>query len=91
MPDHQLSYAVKTAVPFGVTRDLPHGPDDLQWVANSVTLIYGEEDAVLIDTFTSIDQNAELVEWVASIRQEPHTRLHHTRPRRSFLRDRTTP
>jgi len=66
MPDNQLNYAVKTAVRQGVTRDLPHGPDDLQWVANSVTLIYGERDAVLVDTFTSIDQNAELVEWVAS-------------------------
>jgi glyoxylase-like metal-dependent hydrolase (beta-lactamase superfamily II) len=65
-PAHQLNYAVKTAVRQGVTRDLPHGPDDLQWVANSVTLIYGERDAVLVDTFTSIDQNTELVEWVKS-------------------------
>jgi glyoxylase-like metal-dependent hydrolase (beta-lactamase superfamily II) len=63
---NQLSYAVHTAVRQGVTRDLPHGPEDLQWVANSVTLVYGERDAVLIDTFTSIDQNAELVEWVKS-------------------------
>jgi glyoxylase-like metal-dependent hydrolase (beta-lactamase superfamily II) len=65
-PTDQLSYAVQTAVRQGVTRDLPHGPDDLQWVANSVTLVYGERDAVLVDTFTSIDQNAELVEWVKS-------------------------
>jgi glyoxylase-like metal-dependent hydrolase (beta-lactamase superfamily II) len=65
-PAGQLSYAVQTAVRQGVTRDLPHGPDDLQWVANSVTLLYGERDAVLVDTFTSIDQNAELVEWVKS-------------------------
>ncbi len=61
-----LSYAVNTATRAGVTRDLPHGPEDLQWVANSVTLVYGERDAVLVDTFTSIDQNAELVEWVRS-------------------------
>jgi glyoxylase-like metal-dependent hydrolase (beta-lactamase superfamily II) len=65
-PTDRLSYAVQTAVRQGVTRDLPHGPDDLQWVANSVTLVYGERDAVLVDTFTSIDQNAELVEWVKS-------------------------
>jgi glyoxylase-like metal-dependent hydrolase (beta-lactamase superfamily II) len=65
-PTDPLSYAVQTAVRQGVTRDLPHGPDDLQWVANSVTLISGERDAVLVDTFTSIDQNAELVEWVKS-------------------------
>ncbi len=49
-----LSYAVKTAVRKGVTRDLPHGLENLQWVSNSATLIYGEKDAVLVDTFTSI-------------------------------------
>jgi glyoxylase-like metal-dependent hydrolase (beta-lactamase superfamily II) len=61
-----LAYAVRTATRQGVTRDLPHGPQDLQWVANSATLIYGEHDAVLVDTYTSIDQNAELVDWVKS-------------------------
>lgn len=61
-----LSYAVATATRQGVTRDIPHGPEDLQWVANSATLIYGERDAVLVDTFTSIEQNAELVQWVRS-------------------------
>jgi glyoxylase-like metal-dependent hydrolase (beta-lactamase superfamily II) len=61
-----LSYAVKTAKRPGVTRDLPHGPEDLQWVANTATLIYGEHDAVLVDTFTTIQQNAELVEWMRS-------------------------
>jgi glyoxylase-like metal-dependent hydrolase (beta-lactamase superfamily II) len=61
-----LSYAVKTATRQGVTRDLPHGPEDLLWVANSATLIYGARDAVLVDTFTTIDQNAELVDWVKS-------------------------
>ncbi len=62
----ELSYAVATATRKGVTRDLPHGPEDLQWVANSATLIYGDHDAVLIDTFTSISQNDELVKWVKS-------------------------
>jgi glyoxylase-like metal-dependent hydrolase (beta-lactamase superfamily II) len=67
MPESTLlSYAVHTATREGVTRDLPHGPEDLQWVANTATLIYGERDAVLVDTFTSIEQNAELVEWVRS-------------------------
>ncbi len=66
-PDNPgLRYAVLTAQRAGLTRDLPHGPDDLQWVANTATLIYGERDAVLVDTFTSIQQNAELVEWVSS-------------------------
>jgi glyoxylase-like metal-dependent hydrolase (beta-lactamase superfamily II) len=61
-----LQYAVKTAQRPGVTRDLPYGPDDLLWVANSSTLVYGGDDAVLVDTFTSTEQNAELVDWVKS-------------------------
>jgi glyoxylase-like metal-dependent hydrolase (beta-lactamase superfamily II) len=59
-----LRYAVRTAQRPGLMRDLPYGPEDLQWVANSATLLYGAEDAVLVDTFTSIGQNAELVDWV---------------------------
>jgi glyoxylase-like metal-dependent hydrolase (beta-lactamase superfamily II) len=66
MFDSTLAYAVHTATRQGVTRDLPHGPEDLQWVANSATLIYGDQDAVLVDTYTSIEQNAELVQWVRS-------------------------
>ncbi|MFI5891120.1 MBL fold metallo-hydrolase [Actinoplanes sp. NPDC051513] len=61
-----FTYAVRTATRQGLTRDLPHGPEDLQWVVNSATLIYGEHDAALVDTYTSIDQNAELVDWVKS-------------------------
>src|SRR5262249_30433867 len=66
MSDSTLAYAVRTATRQGVTRDLPHGPEDLQWVANSATLIYGDQDAVLVDTYTSIEQNAELARWVRS-------------------------
>src|SRR6516225_126264 len=66
MSDSTLEYAVQTATRQGVTRDLPHGPEDLQWVANSATLIYGDHDAVLVDTYTSIEQNAELAQWVRS-------------------------
>ena len=65
-PESLLSYAVKAVTRPGVTRDLPHGPEDLLWVANTSTLIYGESDAVLVDTFTTIEQNDELVEWVKS-------------------------
>ena len=61
-----LAYAVRTATRQGLTRDLPHGPDDLQWVANTATLIHGDHNAVLVDTYTSIEQNAELVQWVKS-------------------------
>jgi glyoxylase-like metal-dependent hydrolase (beta-lactamase superfamily II) len=64
--NRDLNYAVKTARRAGLTRDLPYGPEDLQWVANSATLVYGRYDAVLVDTFTSIEQNDELVDWVSS-------------------------
>ncbi|MFI1912342.1 MBL fold metallo-hydrolase [Nocardia sp. NPDC020380] len=48
----------------GLTRDLPPGKEDLQWVVNTATLIYDDTDAVLVDTFTTVDQNQELVDWV---------------------------
>jgi glyoxylase-like metal-dependent hydrolase (beta-lactamase superfamily II) len=61
-----LRYAVSTARRAGLTRDLPYGPQDLQWVANTATLVYGERHAVLVDTYAPVDQNAELVDWVRS-------------------------
>jgi glyoxylase-like metal-dependent hydrolase (beta-lactamase superfamily II) len=52
----------------GLTRDLPAVGDtqDLAWVANTATLVMGARDAVLVDTFATIEQNDRLVEWVAS-------------------------
>ena len=45
----------------GLTRDMPAGDnEDLRWVANSVTLIYGDHDAVLVDTFLTIEENERL-------------------------------
>jgi glyoxylase-like metal-dependent hydrolase (beta-lactamase superfamily II) len=49
----------------GLTRDLPPGDnEDLRWVTNSSTLIFGDRDAVLVDTFTTIEQNETLIQWV---------------------------
>lgn len=48
----------------GLTRDLPAGKEDLQWVVNTATLIYDDDDAVLVDTFTTVEQNQQLVDWV---------------------------
>ena len=48
----------------GITRDLPSGTESLQWVTNTATLIYGEHDAVVVDTFATIDQNQQLVDWI---------------------------
>ncbi|MDX6232118.1 MAG: hypothetical protein QOH68_1093 [Nocardioidaceae bacterium] len=61
-----LNFEVLVKKRPSLTRDLPYGPEDLQWVTNTATLIYGEQDAILIDTFTTTTQNAELVDWVAS-------------------------
>jgi glyoxylase-like metal-dependent hydrolase (beta-lactamase superfamily II) len=51
----------------GLTRDVPAGDnEDLRWVANSATLIYGLHDAVLVDTFLTIAENERLIDWVTS-------------------------
>jgi glyoxylase-like metal-dependent hydrolase (beta-lactamase superfamily II) len=47
------------------TQGAPPGRDELKWVANAATLIYGERDAVLVDTFLSEAQTAEQAEWIA--------------------------
>ena len=48
----------------GLTRDLPPGKEELMWVSNSSTLIYGERDAVLVDTLLTIEQSHRLLDWV---------------------------
>lgn len=48
----------------GVTQGLPPGKEDLAWVTNTVTLIYGERDAVLVDTFLSVQHSKELADWL---------------------------
>jgi glyoxylase-like metal-dependent hydrolase (beta-lactamase superfamily II) len=62
-----LQYATTYARRAGLTRDLPQGDnEDLRWVSNTATLIYGERDAILVDTFTTIEQNEQLIAWVRS-------------------------
>jgi glyoxylase-like metal-dependent hydrolase (beta-lactamase superfamily II) len=61
----QLHYESLLARREGLTRDLPAGDnEDLRWVANSATLIFGDQDAVLVDTFLTIEQSERLVDWV---------------------------
>jgi glyoxylase-like metal-dependent hydrolase (beta-lactamase superfamily II) len=62
--DGSLKWDVFTSKRPGLSRDLPPGKEDLMWVANSSTLIYGERDAVLVDTFLTIDQSQALMNWV---------------------------
>ncbi|HEY6832337.1 MAG TPA: MBL fold metallo-hydrolase [Pseudolabrys sp.] len=61
-----LNWDVLTIRRPGLTRDLPPGKEDLMWVANSSTLISGERDAVLVDTFLTTEQSQTLVDWVAA-------------------------
>ena len=61
-----LDWDVLTIRRPGLTRDLPPGKEALTWVANSSTLIHGERDAVLVDTFLTIEQSQTLVDWVVA-------------------------
>jgi glyoxylase-like metal-dependent hydrolase (beta-lactamase superfamily II) len=45
---------------------LPPGKEELMWVANSSTLIYGERDAILVDTFLTTEQSKTLLDWVVA-------------------------
>jgi glyoxylase-like metal-dependent hydrolase (beta-lactamase superfamily II) len=61
-----LRYKVFTATRPGLNRDLPPGRESLMWVANSATLIYGERDAVLVDTFLTVEQSNGLADAIAA-------------------------
>jgi len=61
-----LTYKVFTVTRPGLNRDVPPGKESLQWVANSATLIHGERDAVLVDTFLTIEQSSGLADAIAA-------------------------
>src|SRR5580692_754699 len=63
---NDLQWEVLTIKRPGLTRDLPPGKEDLMWVANSSTLIFGEREAVLVDTFLTTGQSQTLVDWVVA-------------------------
>jgi glyoxylase-like metal-dependent hydrolase (beta-lactamase superfamily II) len=48
------------------TRTGPGGHDNLKWVPTSSTLIYGEKDAVLVDTQLTIQASNDLTDWVVA-------------------------
>lgn len=64
--DTDLHWDVLTIKRPGLTRDLPPGKEELAWVTNSSTLIYGQHDAVLVDTFLTTDQSQTLLDWVVA-------------------------
>jgi glyoxylase-like metal-dependent hydrolase (beta-lactamase superfamily II) len=61
----KLKWKLLTKKRASSTQGVPPGKEALAWVTNTVTLIYGQRDAVLVDTFLSELQSKELVDWVA--------------------------
>src|ERR1700722_6499311 len=61
-----LQWKVFTIKRPGLVRDLPPGKEELMWVANSSTLICGERDAILVDTFLTTEQSQSLLDWVVA-------------------------
>jgi glyoxylase-like metal-dependent hydrolase (beta-lactamase superfamily II) len=59
-----LNWKLLTKKRASATQGLPPGKEDLAWVTNTATLIYGERDAVLVDTFLSEQQSKELLDWI---------------------------
>jgi glyoxylase-like metal-dependent hydrolase (beta-lactamase superfamily II) len=49
-----------------ITSDLPPDTKQQMWSPISSTLIYGKRDAVLVDTFITVEQEDGLVDWVAA-------------------------
>ena len=64
--DTVLDWHVLTSKRPGLSRDLPPGQEKWTWVANSSTLISGERDAVLVDTFLTTEQSQTLLDWVVA-------------------------
>jgi glyoxylase-like metal-dependent hydrolase (beta-lactamase superfamily II) len=61
----KLNWKLLTKKRESSTQELPPGKEDLAWVTNTVTLLYGEHDAILVDTFLSVQHSKELADWIA--------------------------
>lgn len=57
---------VTPSVPV-VTTDFAPGEHDRPWPPISSTLIYGERDALLVDSFITVEQARAQADWIASI------------------------
>jgi glyoxylase-like metal-dependent hydrolase (beta-lactamase superfamily II) len=60
----KLEWKLLTKKRESATKGVPPGKEALAWVTNTVTLIYGQHDAVLVDTFLSEQHSKELLDWV---------------------------
>ncbi|KAJ5965781.1 hypothetical protein N7481_012495 [Penicillium waksmanii] len=65
-----LSYKVFFSKRNSATRTGPAGSDHLKWVPTSSTLIYGEKDAVLVDSQLTLEASKELTNWVVASGKE---------------------
>jgi glyoxylase-like metal-dependent hydrolase (beta-lactamase superfamily II) len=61
-----LACDVLTLKRRGFTRDVPRAKPDALWVANSSTLIWGERDAVLVDTYLTKEHAQVQADWIAA-------------------------
>ncbi|KAJ5317075.1 hypothetical protein PENANT_c029G05140 [Penicillium antarcticum] len=61
-----LDYKVFTSKRSGVNRSTPAGHDHLKWVPTTSTLIFGQKDAILVDTQLTITAVKDLVDWVVA-------------------------
>jgi hypothetical protein len=61
----RLEWKLLTKKRESATKGVPPGKEALAWVTNTVTLIYGERDAVLVDTFLSEQHSKELDPMIA--------------------------
>ena len=62
----KLEWKLLTKKRGSSTQGIPPGKEDLAWVTNTVTLIFGQRDAVLVDTFLSRSSLGSL--WIGSLR-----------------------
>ena len=64
MSASELKWKLLTKKRGSSTQGIPAGKEHLAWVTNTATLIHGERDAVLVDTFLSAQHSRELADWV---------------------------
>ena len=80
----KLNWKLLTKKRSSSTLGLPPGKEDLAWVTNTVTLIYGERDAVLVDTFLSLHPRAVVAGHGVL---DPDSSSRHIGETRNYIRD----
>jgi glyoxylase-like metal-dependent hydrolase (beta-lactamase superfamily II) len=65
IPQLNWDVLVTPSIPIA-TSDLPQGMKQAMFQAIASTLIYGKQDAVLVDAFMTVKQADSLVDWIAA-------------------------